>query len=375
MSRLTKLHLLLELSAEAWQSGLFDASPRSVPSGIVPADPIMRGCFPASVRAYWENLASFNLVVHNCQRSIHPTTWLVSHKAVQFICSLKPDILHLDDVSLRLALAMPSRRNITTVLTLHDPEPHSGEYNWRNDLARWLTFGRVTRFVLHAEAVKSSFCARYSVPTNRVAIVPLGVLDVFREWIDSPVQEDERTVLFFGRLSPYKGLDILMQAAPLVASQVPGVRFVIAGCPIRGYEIPDIPVLPNGSVIEPITDYISNTKLAKLFQQASVVVCPYTEATQSGIVLTAYAFGKPVVATRVGGLPEYMEDGVTGYLVLPRNVQALAEAIIKLLQDPMTRRRMREDTRRKVETGLSWESIAAQTVSVYEEAVKRDGRR
>ena len=98
-----------------------------------------------------------------------------------------------------------------------------------------------------------------------------------------------------------------------------------------------------------------------------VIVCPYTDASQSGVVLTAYAFGKPVVATRVGGLPEYVEDGVTGLLVPPRNPQALAEALVRLLRDPDTQRTLSQGIRHN--EALSWESIIKRTISVYEQVL------
>lgn len=369
IARSTDLHLLLELSPEGWQQGLFDAAPKLLSSGIIPASPVIGDCFPAGVKTYWQGTASFNLAVHNCPKSIHPATWWVSHKVVRFIRSLKPDILHLDDVSLRVAWALPGLGKIPIVLNIHDPEPHSGEHNWRTDMARWLTFRRVKRFIMHSTAGKADFCARWGVSESHVVVVPLGVYDVFCEWMNPTIQEEDRTVLFFGRLSPYKGLEVLYRAAPIVAEQVPGVRFVVVGRPIRGYQPPAAPSLSNQGRIEQICDYVSNARLAELFQRATMVVCPYTDATQSGVILTAYAFGKPVVATTVGGLPEYVTDDQTGILVPPNDSESLAAAIVGLLVDRTRRERLSKGIQRARATELGWDRIAQQTIKVYEEAL------
>src|SRR5207253_8898786 len=104
------------------------------------------------------------------------------------------------------------------------------------------------------------------------------------------------TVLFFGRVSPYKGLDDLYRAAPLIAQQVPGLHIVVAGRPYPGYALPRAPALPNDGCVEVIDRYVSNAELAILFERAHLVVCPYVDATQSGVIMTAFAFDRPVVA-------------------------------------------------------------------------------
>ena len=198
---------------------------------------------------------------------------------------------------------------------------------------------------------------------------------LFRNWIEQPLEDDGKTILFFGRLSPYKGLEVLYEAAPLVAAQVPSVRFVIAGAPVYGYQPPAPPALSNGGKIEILENYISNTQLAQLFQQASLVVCPYTDATQSAVVLTAYAFYKPVIASRVGGLPEYIDDGKTGVLTPPGSPAALAQALIdtldRLSKEPNLRQVFAQNITHKCQTDLSWETVAQQTVRAYERASGR----
>jgi glycosyltransferase involved in cell wall biosynthesis len=366
LSRLVELHLFIELVPELWKSSLFDAPSRVLPSGVIPGDPVFRELFPPGVRRYWEGCASFSLVVHNCGKTFHPASWWVSHRAASRIRSLQPDVLHLDEISPRLALAIPELRKLPIVLAIHDPAIHPGEADWRGLLARRVAFRWVRRFILHSASFREFFAETHKVPLEHIETVPLGVLDIFREWSDGPLHTDEKVVLFFGRLSPYKGLEVLYEAAPMIAERVENVRFIVAGKPVPGYRLPAPPRLPNNGHVEVMENYMTNRELASLFQRASVVVCPYVQATQSGVVLTAYAFEKPVVATRTGGLPEYVHDGETGILVPPGDPHALSRALEKILKDKNLALKFSAGIRRMRDGSLSWGSIAEQTVRVYE---------
>ena len=99
------------------------------------------------------------------------------------------------------------------------------------------------------------------------------------------------------------------------------------------------------------------------------MVLPYVEASQSGVVLTAYGFKKPIVVTNVGSIPEIVDNNVTGLIVPPKNAEYLAEAIIKLLLDVNLRKRMGENGFTKLRTELSFDEIVKKTISVYEKAV------
>ena len=369
LSRQVELHLVLEVSPEQWSSGFLDLERLPLPSGVVAADAVLRDRFPAGVQAYWRDLASFNLVVYDGRRSIHPRAWWTSHRAARFMRHLRPSVIHLDDVSLRLAWALPELGPTPMVLSVHDPEPHRGEGHWRHDLARRLTFGHARTYVLHNRAQTESFCRRYRIAADRVRSLPLGVNEVYREWRhpgERAASDESPTVLFFGRVSRYKGLEILYQAIPRVAAAVPGVRFVIAGKPIPGYTPPSPPPIANGWPVEVISAYVSNDRLARLFRDATVVVCPYLDATQSAVVLTAFGFDKPVVATKVGGLPEYVWPGETGLLVPPGDPDALSTALVNVLTDAPLRRRLSEGIGRLGDGPLSWSSIARQAVETYQ---------
>jgi glycosyltransferase involved in cell wall biosynthesis len=98
-----------------------------------------------------------------------------------------------------------------------------------------------------------------------------------------------------------------------------------------------------------------------------VIVCPYRDATQSGVVLTAYAFGVPVVVSAVGGLIEYVEHGRTGLVVPPGDANALAAAVGQLLLDPILQARIRDGIHDAVRGELNWNRTAESLLRTYSE--------
>jgi glycosyltransferase involved in cell wall biosynthesis len=363
MSQRCEFHLMLELTPRSLGS-MLATTPAGIPTGLIDADQVLASRFPAGVRSYWTGARSFRLAVFGNSRTVHPATLPASRRVLQAIDRLEPDVVHLDDGSLRLAMAFPWLPRID-LLNVHDPIPHGGDANWRIDLGRRLIARRVERYRLHSEVFRGQFAARSGVAPTRIDVAPLGVYDVMREWLSEPIERASRTVLFAGRIAPYKGLDVLYAAAPRVAERVPDVRFVIAGRAIDGYEMPMPPSLANGGRIEVIPGHVAPDRLARLHAEATLVACPYLDATQSGVILTAYAFGTPVVASAVGGLPEYVEDETTGVLVPPGDADALAEAIVRVLTDDSLRQRLQRGAAAVRDGRLAWPRIAELVLDSY----------
>lgn len=107
-------------------------------------------------------------------------------------------------------------------------------------------------------------------------------------------------------------------------------------------------------------------ELSELLQNSALTVCPYTVATQSGVIMTSYSLCKPVVATNVGGLGEMVDNQKTGLLVPPKDVDALADAIIALLNDDAKREEMADNIRNDYFVGdKSWKVIAEKYIEFY----------
>ena len=145
--------------------------------------------------------------------------------------------------------------------------------------------------------------------------------------------EEARVLLFFGLVRPYKGLDLLLEAFQSLADADARLHLLVAGEfyePPGKYE-PRLGQLRQANRLTLHDRFIPNERVADYFTAADAVVLPYRSATQSGIVPLAYAMGRGVVASRVGGVPEMVEDGVTGILVPPADAPELASGIARFL--------------------------------------------
>jgi glycosyltransferase involved in cell wall biosynthesis len=114
-----------------------------------------------------------------------------------------------------------------------------------------------------------------------------------------------------------------------------------------------------------INRFIRDKEVARLFEVSGVVVLPYLSATQSGVIPLAYAYGKPVICTKVGALDELVCDGQTGLVINPHDHEALAKAII-ILADKDTRQKMGNAARNYLESSISWQHLAAKHVENYQ---------
>jgi glycosyltransferase involved in cell wall biosynthesis len=275
--------------------------------------------------------------------------------------------MHVQQGHLWFNLALPFLMRYPLVITAHDAMPHPGDQGARNTPQMITDFGfrRADRLIVHGQAIKQLLIASHHIRSEIVHVIPHVVLG--NDHIGRETAEREGQILFFGRIWGYKGLEYLIRAEPLITSRVPGARIVIAG---QGESFDRYRrLLKNPENFLILNEYISEERQSELFRQSSLVVLPYVEASQSGVIPVAYTFAKPVVATTVGALPEMVEDGRTGYLVPPRNPEALAVAIVRLLKDRQLRRRMGENGKGKIDSECSPEVVARQTLGVYRDAI------
>lgn len=161
---------------------------------------------------------------------------------------------------------------------------------------------------------------------------PTSTSETMRQQLGLPNQC--ATLLFFGFVRPYKGLEYLIQALPLVLQEMP-VHLLVVG---EFWTNPQFyqryaQEVGVADAITFVNRYVPNEELKAYFDLADVVVLPYISATQSGVIQLAFGFGKPVITTRVGGLYEVVQDGVNGLIVPPQDEQALAEAVLRFYRD------------------------------------------
>jgi len=181
---------------------------------------------------------------------------------------------------------------------------------------------------------------------------------------------DGNVILFFGIVRPYKGLRDLIEAAPRVLTRVDATVLVVGEFWGQRKEYDAlIERLEMEERVRIVDSYVPNEDVEMYFAAADLVALPYRSATGSGVIQIAYGFDKPVVATTVGCLPEVVEDGLTGYLVPPRDPDAFAQAIVKFFTQAESDRMSQAIAERSER--FSWEHMANTIVSLADE--RRDG--
>jgi glycosyltransferase involved in cell wall biosynthesis len=294
-----------------------------------------------------------------------PLVW----RLIRRIRAIDPDVVHLQGYQLWLNPLLPLLGRFPLVVTAHDPRHHLGDHE-AHKIPQWLVhagYRRADELIVHAPQMKAALIEACGVEPGRVHVVPHVVLGP-EGGLPAEESSERPEVLFFGRVWEYKGLEYLIRAEPLIAAEVPEARVVIAG---RGEDFGRYRALmtdPARFVVR--NDFVSDAEAHELFRRSSVVVLPYVEATQSGVIPLAYSHGKPVVATTVGGLPAMVDDGETGLLVAPRDERALAGAIVRLLRDATLRQRLGANGRRKAWSEWSPARVGAQTRRVYQQALQ-----
>ncbi|MGX2040717.1 glycosyltransferase family 4 protein [Methylocaldum sp. MU1018] len=231
---------------------------------------------------------------------------------------------------------------------------------------------------IHGEINRNRFLAELKIPPERVHIIRHGVSSLFFSQARQTgaaerygIEASDRVVLFFGNLRVSKGVPDLLRAFALVdENDEYRAKLVIAGYPTQSVDVSELRRLAVDLGIAPrvIFDirYIPIQEVSELMRLATVVVFPYLSATQSGPLMIAHAFGRPIVATSVGNFPEVVKEGETGFLVPPASPPALAEAIGKILANPDLAGAMGDNAKAIAEKLYDWNAIAGEMLTVLE---------
>lgn len=288
---------------------------------------------------------------------------------IRTIEAYNPDVIHMQYAHLWFSIALPFLSKFPLVTSVHDPRDHLGDKSSKKTPQFIKDFGyrRSTRIIAHSSQMKPLIHQALDFPSGQIDVVPLIEFGDVSHKTD--IQEEPNTILFFGRIWGYKGLQYLIEAEPLIRKEIPDIKIVIGG---EGDDFDQYRAMMEvPEHFEVHNEYISSDdKKAALFRRACVVVLPYVEATQSAVIPLAYNFEKPVIATTVGGLPDQVEEGITGYLVAPRNAQAIADKVIYLLNNEQQRKTMGQNGKEFMNREWSSSKVAKETVAVYKKAVE-----
>lgn len=293
-------------------------------------------------------------------KMLNPFTY---YNLVKIINKEKPDVIHIlfEDILLGTTVLF-LKNKYPIVYTDHDPSFHEGERFFsklNHGLAKTIT-RKSDAIIVHGKRMKEILISA-NVSKDNIFCIPHGEYSYYTQW-EKPEVKEEKSVLFFGRIEEYKGIQYLIKAEPLITASVPKSKIIVAGSgDFEQYR----KIITNIDNFEIHNRFIPDEEVADFFKRASVVVLPYVDGTQTGVIPIAYSFKKPVVVTDVGSIPEVVEDGKTGYVVPPKDPVSLADAIIKILTDDRLRAEMGQNAFQKTKNEMSWENISKNTIEIY----------
>jgi glycosyltransferase involved in cell wall biosynthesis len=306
-----------------------------------------------------------------------------------FLMRSKPDLIQFSRLTFRIdSIFIGILRRWGFVLTqiCHEFEEREGQSRLEALLLGVgdQVYSNFSAMFFHAEENRKRFFSMYSTispeKTHLIAHGNSNWLLNFASAAGTPqamrtrygLREEERVVLFFGLLAPSKGLDNLLDAFHL-ARDACEAKLLIAGYPTNYFDLAAfrariVDLKLQGNVILDLR-YVDLSEIGPIMSLASVVVYPYHSSTQSGAVQAAYTFGRAVIASRVGGLPEVVEDGRNGFLVTPGSARELADRISLLVNDPLMASTMGEHSRQLSNTRFDWKSIAVRIMEIYKDLI------
>lgn len=290
------------------------------------------------------------------------------------ICRLvlgwKPDIVHAQETGRdEVVMAMPILVRHPFVLTVHDPNPHSGLDARRQRFSRARLYQCVQRrfcdaALTHGERLRSDLRSASGIAFDRIHVIPHGPLGHPSSICFQRLPSEPKRLLFFGRIHAYKGLGGFVAAIKWLRSSGYDVQGVIAG---RGSDLDRYRSEMLDTRAFEIRDYyIPAAEVASLFADAYAVVLPYTDGTQSGVAAMALGFGVPVVATNVGSIPDLVRHGENGLLTPAGDLKALIATLERLLDDKQLHQALSQGAAYLRDDVLSWRRIAELTVACYE---------
>lgn len=302
------------------------------------------------------------LILNSLTNSLTFKTVKYHYQIRKFIRDNQIDVHHY--IGLPSIMAVPALicAPCKRVVTVHDPVPHDDEALLKLRIMYFAVLKFFRNVILLNTVQTEEFKKYYFVRNTKIYYSRLGNYETLRLFGEKKFSS-LRTILFYGRITPYKGVDVLLKAFKKIEKQNTDVKLIVAG---KGHFSFDISSYINDPQIEINNDYISLENLCSLIKSCEFSVCPYISATQSGVVASVLALGKPLIVTNVGGLPTMIEEGKSGFVVESNNPDALANAMNMMLNDKNLLDSMyKYISESSLDGKNSWNKIAQNNLRIY----------
>lgn len=276
------------------------------------------------------------------------------------LTQFKPDVIYFPSLNYWTPLVGLLMPKVPKVLTLHTPCILGID-----KVFYFLARRQASRFILLAKNLLDTLISM-GVPSDKIDVIPHGEFSYYvRAGGVLPAHHDKKpTVLFFGRIMPYKRLDTLLKAFPIIKQKVKDAELLIVG---EGNLSPYAGLLRGLSCVTAVNRFIADNEVANYFYRSTLLAAPRDSLGQSGVIPLAYACKLPVIASRGGAHDEQVEDGKTGLLVNSDDAEEFAEACVELLQDTKRAASMGEAGYRKAMSTENWDLISG---LIYDSCVK-----
>jgi glycosyltransferase involved in cell wall biosynthesis len=310
-------------------------------------------------------------------RQLRSISYLMNLRRV--IRNWQPDLVHfLMENHVWLNILPLLLGPLPIITTVHDIEHHPGDYSSRR-IPRLLINSLVRQsncIIVHGPGLRDGLLKQRRISKERVFVVPHPPITYYAKLAKHlgyrKPQDGLFRVLFFGRIYEYKGLRYLIEAAPLISAAAPKVRIIIAG---TGADMGQYRTLIRDPTNFDIRNrFIPDEEAAHLFTEADLLVLPYIEASQSGVLANAIGFGLPVVATEVGELSAVVRETGMGLTVPPADSSALARAISSIAKDARLYEELTANARSAAAHTYSRRAILAQTLTAYQAVFQQHAR-
>jgi len=301
---------------------------------------------------------------------------------IRSIAVIKPDVIHVQSlITARkdwLFFIIARIFNLKIVYTAHNILPHEDSEKQAKGMrfAFSIIYKYSRKIVVHSQYSKDRLISLFGVPEKKISIIYHGDYLFMRQKEMTQkearkilgIAEDKKVILQFGAIREYKGLDTLIYAFKIFSQANDKAVLLVVGKPIR-INISNYKKFIKELHLEEkiiLKDYyIPLEEVGVYFFAADIVVLPYTEIDMSGSLQLAYAFGKPVLASRSGSFSEMVEDGRNGYLFSSGDTEVLAELLRKVISDEALLKAMGVRSREIAEEKFGWGKIAEKTLQLY----------
>lgn len=281
-------------------------------------------------------------------------------KCVNKLKEWKPDVIYIPMLTLNAWKIVRHFNRDKIVTTIHDLIPHPGERNPIQNLIFNYLKRKSSRYIVLTESFKCKIAEYYKVNLENVLVLPHAGFCFKKSEISPDFDIIHFTILFFGRITPYKGLGVLLDAVDRIKENIPNIKLIIAGeGELRASEIAAIN--RNSDIITLINHWISEEEIAQLFERSDFSLLPYTEASQSGVAAASFGAGRTIVASDVGGLKAQVEAG-GGIVIEAGSPEKLADAVISLYKNPQLIKTKNQEAFAYFQKELTWDASASKLI-------------